>query len=224
MNVGAASAAEHVGLEPLLANALLAIGGLLTLHINALIFSLFCVLMPRDPRGRARLSKAIGLLGTDLLACAVGLVLALGFLMISMSSFDAGVHAGQGLGTWDLVMIAVILFAVEGVYIVQLVRRFSGTSPETGTDQAEGGSAPARISWRATALYGLTGAVGALVVGHAVGDFADHLVTYLRALGVSEMLGSSVGCAAIRRWRRSAPCSCSCSRPSAASSCSVPAG
>lgn len=165
---------------------------LLALHINALVFSIFCVIMPRDQRGRARLPEAISLLGTDLLACAAGLLIALGFLMISMSQFDAGVHAGQGLGVWDLVVIAVALLAVEGVYLLNLVRRFSGTSKETGDEQARGGTAPTRTSWRTTILLGLLGAAGALVGGHAVGDFADNLVQYLRGEGVSEMIAAII--------------------------------
>lgn len=165
---------------------------LLTLHINALVFSIFCILMPRDESGHARLPKAISVLGTDMLACAAGLVIALGFLMIAMSSFDAGVHAGQGLGSLDLVMIAVVLFAIEAVYLVALVRRYSGSSGETGDTQAEEGTTPREASWRATIFYGVLGSAGALVGGHAVGDFADHLVTYLRGVGVSEMIGAIV--------------------------------
>lgn len=165
---------------------------LLTLHINALVFSIFCVLMPRDDTGHARLPKAISKLGTDMLACASGLIIALGFLMVSMSSFDAGEHAGQGLGTWDLVAIAAALLGVEVVYLITLVRRFSGTSKETGDDQAEGTREQPSTSWGATIGFGLLGAAGALVGGHAVGDFADNLVVYLRGEGVSEMIGAIV--------------------------------
>ncbi|HET6629835.1 MAG TPA: hypothetical protein VFG91_08665 [Woeseiaceae bacterium] len=165
---------------------------LLTLHINALVFSIFCVLMPRDERGHAHLPKAISLLGTDMLACAAGLVIALGFLMVAMSSFGTGAHAGQGLGAWDLVMIALGLLVVEGMYLVGLVRRFSGTSAEAGAEQAQGERAEPAASWVAVALYGGLGTVGALVGGHAVGSFADHLVVYLRGEGYSEMIGAIV--------------------------------
>lgn len=165
---------------------------LLALHINALVFSIFCVLMPRDTQGRARLPEAISLLGTDMLACAAGLLIALGFLMISMSTFSAGEHAGQGLGTWDLIAIAVALFVVEAIYLVNLVRRFSGTSKETGATQAEGELAQPVASWRTTIFFSLLGAVGSLIGGHAVGDFAGHLVTYLRGAGVSEMIGAII--------------------------------
>lgn len=165
---------------------------MLTLHINALVFSIFCVLMPRDEVGRASLPKAISLLGTDMLACAAGLVIALGFLMVSMSSFGAGDHEGMSLGTWDLVAIAAALLAVEVVYLVNLVRRYSGTSAEAGEDQAIGAKAAPVGSWRTTAFFGALGALGALVGGHAVGDFADNLVSYLRTQGVSEMVGAIV--------------------------------
>lgn len=163
---------------------------LLTLHINALVFSIFCIVMPRDAHGRARLPEAIGLLGTDMLACAAGLTIAIGFLMISMSSFGAGAHAGEGLGNRDLLAIAAVLLCVEGVYVVNLVRRFSGTSRETGDAQSEGATVQARASWRATILYGLLGAGGSLIGGHAVGEFADNLVSYLRNEGFSEMIAA----------------------------------
>ena len=165
---------------------------LLTLHINALVFSIFCVLMPRDERGHASLPKAISLLGADMLACAAGLMIALGFLMIAMSSFDGGGHAGEGLGLWDLVMIAAALLAVMAVYLRSLVRRFSGTSSEAGAEQAEGGTTRASASWGMIALYGGLGSVGALIGGHAVGDFADNLVGFLRGEGYSEMIGAIV--------------------------------
>lgn len=165
---------------------------LLTLHINALVFSIFCVLMPRDERGHASLPKAISVLGTDMLACAAGLMIAMGFLMIAMSSFDAGGHAGEGLGLWDLVMIAAALLAVMVVYLRGLVRRFSGTSTEAGAEQAEGGTTRTSASWGMIAFYGALGSIGALIGGHAVGDFADNLVGFLRGEGYSEMIGAIV--------------------------------
>lgn len=165
---------------------------LLTLHINALVFSVFCILLPRDKSGHSKLPKAISVLGTDMLVCASGLIMTLGFLMMSMSFFDLGKHAGEGLGIWDLVAIAVLLLGVEVVYIVTLIRRFSGTSPETGEKQAEGQVEKSHISWKKIAFYGFLGALGALIGGHAVGDFAEHLVNYLRIQGVSEMIGAIV--------------------------------
>lgn len=168
---------------------------LLTLHINALVFSVFCVLMPRNQEGAAGLPKAISTLGTDMLACAAGLLIALGFLMTSMSSFETGEHAGQGLGTWDLVAISVAMLTVEVVYLVTLVRKFSGASapvPATDVPPSAPTPAPSQATWSSTVGYGLLGMAGSLVGGHAVGDFADNLVAQLRAQGVSEMVGAIV--------------------------------
>ncbi len=163
---------------------------LLTLHINALVFSIFCVLLPRDERGHASLPKAISLLGTDMLTCAAGLMVALGLLMVAMAVFDAGHHAGLSLGRWDLVAIALVLAAVEAMYLLGLIRRYSGTSKETGTEQSEGGKAPVKGSWAMIALYGCLGSVGALIGGHAVGEFAGNLVGVLSVHGYSEMIGA----------------------------------
>lgn len=165
---------------------------LLTLHINALVFSIFCILLPKDKSGYAKLPKAISVLGTDMLVYATGLVVALGFLMMFMAFFDLGAHAGAGLGLWDLVAIAAVLLIVEVVYIITLVRRFSGTSPETKTDQATGDVEKTHTSWRTIGFYGVLGAVGSLAGGHAVGNFAEHLVHYLKLHGASEMIGAIV--------------------------------
>jgi Ca2+/Na+ antiporter len=177
---------------------------LLTLHINALVFSIFCIVMPRDEQGHARLPKVIGLLGTDMLACAAGLLIGLGFLMVAMGSFDAGEHAGQGLGGWDLVALAVVLLGVEAVYVTTLVRKFSGASkaasathelaPEAEDAAPAPGASPSApvMPWRTIGLLGLLGAAGSLVGGHAIGAFADNLVGYLRGAGYSEMIGAIV--------------------------------
>lgn len=251
--VVAATAMEHLGVEsPILVNALLAVGGLLTiasacetmilaagglagklrwneyvagviaslasnipevamigfvvaadvrvafvvtllaLHINALVFSIFCVLMPRDERGRASLPKAISLLGTDMLVGAAGLMVVLGLLMIAMAVFDAGAHEGLALGRWDLVMIALVLLVVLVMYVRSLVRRFSGTSAETGEEQARGGKTSPSASWGMIAMYGGLGSLGALIGGHAVGSFADNMVRVLGAAGYPEMIGAIV--------------------------------
>lgn len=165
---------------------------LLTLHINALVFSIFCVLLPEDKSGHSKLPKAISILGTDMLVMASGLFIALGFLMTSMKFFDYGEHNGQGLGLWDLIAIAVLLAVIMVVYVVTLVGRFSGTSEETGKEQAKGETAESDYTWKYVAFFGVLGAFGALVGGHAVGDFADHLVNYLRAQGISEMIGAII--------------------------------
>lgn len=165
---------------------------LLTLHINALVFSIFCILLPKDKIGFAKLPKAISVLGSDMLVCASGLLIALGFLMMFMSFFDLGVHAGEGLGLWDMLVIAAILLGIEVVYITTLVRRFSGTSAETGDKQAEGVVEKSKVSWKKIGFYGFLGALGSLVGGHAVGDFADLLVHFLELQGASEMIGAIV--------------------------------
>lgn len=165
---------------------------LLTLHINVLVLSVFCILLPRNEQGHARLPKAISVLGSDMLALAAGFLLSLGFLMIAMSSFDAGEHGGQSLGTSDLLIIGLVLLAIMAMYIIGLVRRYSGVSGETGTSQAEGGKTSPAASWGAILGFGALGSLGALIGGHAVGDFAGNLVDYLRGEGYSEMIGAIV--------------------------------
>lgn len=165
---------------------------LLTLHINALVFSLFCLLLPRDGGDRASLPKAISVLGADMLVSSAGLMVVIGLLMVVMALFNGGDHAGLSLGRWDLLMIALALLAVLVVYLLALVRRYAGTSRETGAGQAAGERSAPSMSWSTIALYGGLGGLGALIGGHAIGEFAGNLVDVLAAMGHSEMLGAIV--------------------------------
>ncbi len=70
----------------------------LTLHVNALIFGVYSALLPKNETGHALLPSAITKLGADLLACAAGVFLALGTMMLTLKVFDAGDHRGEGLG------------------------------------------------------------------------------------------------------------------------------
>ena len=69
----------------------------LTLHVNALIFGVYSALLPKNETGHALLPSAITKLGADLLACAAGVFLALGTMMLTLKVFDAGDHRGEGL-------------------------------------------------------------------------------------------------------------------------------
>jgi hypothetical protein len=175
----------------------------LTLHVNALVFGVYSGLLPKSDDGHARLPPAIVKLGADLLACAAGIFLALGALMLSLRAFDAGDHRGEGLGVGDLVAIGVALLVVQVVSVRELLDRFSAPDPprDAAKDQAPpaeaSGAAPATATATAPtvgsiALYGTLGMGGSFLGGHAVGDFADALVDALRHRGWSEMVGAII--------------------------------
>ena len=162
----------------------------LTLHVNALVFGVYSGLLPKDTTGHARLPEAITKLGADLLACAAGLFLAMGSLMLTLRTFDAGDHRGEGLGTGDLIAVGVGLLFVQVVSVIELLRRFAEPDAPGSRSSEELSATPPSVM--TIVVYGLLGMGGSFVGGHAVGDFADALVKVLIAHGYSEMVGAIV--------------------------------
>ncbi len=173
----------------------------LTLHVGALAFGLYSALLPRDETGHARLPKALVNISTDLYAAAAGVFIGTGGLMIMLKTFEAGEHAGEGLGATDLYVLGVALLFVEVVAIKRLIARFSSDDPTDDDDTAEEAAAKAKAaeateanppSWGAIAGFGALGIVTSVIGGHAVGDFSDILVTALTERGYTEMFGAIV--------------------------------
>ncbi len=161
----------------------------LTLHVGALVFGLYSGFLPRDRTGHARLPEPLVKVTTDLFAAAGGVFLGTGLIMLLLHSFAAGEHRGEGLGVADLTVLGIALLGVQVVATLELVKRFSGgEKPEPSGAPA----APARPPPGVGAIVGF-GAVGlgaSVVGGHAVGDFADILVSGLAQRGVPEMVGA----------------------------------
>ncbi len=161
----------------------------LTLHVNALIFGGYSALLPKNETGHALLPPAITKLGADLLACAAGVFLALGALMLTLKVFDAGDHRGEGLGAGDLYAIGIALLGVQVVSVRELLARFSAADadPAHAAKEEEASQPLGPI-----VLYGTIGMAGSFLGGHAVGDFADALVDALSHRGYSEMVGAII--------------------------------
>ena len=162
----------------------------LTLHVNALIFGVYSALLPKTDTGHAVLPVAITKLGADLLACAAGVFLALGTMMLTLKVFDAGDHRGEGLGARDLYAIGIALLLVQVVSVRELLARFSAADP-TAPGAAQPVEGP-RPPIGPIVMYGLIGMAGSFLGGHAVGDFADALVDALAHRGYSEMVGAII--------------------------------
>jgi len=192
-----------VAQEPRLAFVLVA----LTLHIGALAFGAYSAVLPRGPKGKARLPEVLVKLSTDMFACAAMLLFTIGALMLSMKSFDAPGGESVGLRAIDLYMLGGGLLAVEFVFVWRMVSRFGGEEGNTSSDSDESGGKGAKTSGEsangdrdsgtsvtvgAVAVYGLLGVGGSFLGGHAVGDFADILVAGLESYGYSEMFGALI--------------------------------
>ncbi len=161
----------------------------LTLHVGAFAFGIYSAMLPRDETGHARLPEPLVKISTDLYAAAAGVFLCAGLMMFMLNTFNAGEHAGEGLGVTDLYVLGAVLLMIEFVAVRRLITRFSSEDSKTET---EGDAAPQKksASMGAIALYGLVGIGASVVGGHAVGDFADILVEALNEAGYSEMVGA----------------------------------
>jgi hypothetical protein len=168
---------------------------MLTLHVGCATFGIYSGMLPRDASGHARLPEPLVKLSTDLYACAGAVFFATGGLMTVIHIFSAREAEGvAALSATDLYVLAGALIFVEIVAVTRLVKRFSGAPPEPDADaaQASGGGGEAPPSVASIIGWGLLGLSTSIVGGHAVGDFADILVTSLTEAGYSQMVGALI--------------------------------
>jgi Sodium/calcium exchanger protein len=162
----------------------------LTLHVNALIFGVYSGMLPKDASGYARLPDVIVKLESDLFACAAGVFLTLGMMMLSLKAFHAGDYWGEGLGSADLTAIGLPLMVVQIVAVVVMIRRFAAAEPASAS--VETLNAAALPSTPGIVACGAVGVLFSFFGGNAIGEFADKLVTVLVAKNYSEMIGAIV--------------------------------
>ena len=96
----------------------------LTLHVGAAAFGLYCGLLPRDVEGNASLPKPLVGLSTDLYAAAAGVFFSLGVIMLLMKAFDVRGGGVASLNATDLYVFGVILLAIQVVATSRLIKRF----------------------------------------------------------------------------------------------------
>ncbi|RME74876.1 MAG: hypothetical protein D6776_04345, partial [Planctomycetota bacterium] len=135
-------------------------------------------------------------LSTDLFACAGGVLLAMGSLMVLLREFKIEDFARGGpaahFSPWDLYAVSAVLLLVEVVAVVRLLRLFAAggeaqASPEALAEQPEPGVAVPGLG--SIVGYGLLGIAASVFGGHAVGEFAE---TLSHAFAGSEMVGALV--------------------------------
>lgn len=162
----------------------------LTLHTGALAFGIYSGMLPRDASGHASLPGPLVKLSTDLYAGAAGVFLATGLLMLVSFVFSGrGAHDGPTLSSVDLYVMGAFLLIVQVVAVRRLISTFSGADAEQpSATKAVADEDPPSVT--AIALYGAGGTAASVVGGHAVGAFAETLVTSLAEAGYSPMLGA----------------------------------
>ena len=166
----------------------------LTLHVGAAAFGLYCGMLPRDVEGNAALPKPLVSLSTDLYAAAAGVFFSLGVIMLLMKAFEVRGSSDTYLNTADLYVFGVILLTVQVIATRQLVKRFSRDhKPESKDD------VPVKMDHNESLMpigaivgFGLAGLAMSVIGGHSVGEFAGILVEKLESAGYSQMFGAVI--------------------------------
>lgn len=166
----------------------------LTVHVGAAAFGIYCGALPRDVEGNASLPKPLVNLSTDLYAAAAGVFFSIGAIMILMKAFATGDVDNVSLKTTDLYVFGTILLAIQAVAIVRLIQRFSGKhSPESKEDVPIETEANEQLMSVSTIItFSVVGLAVSIIGGHSVGEFASILVERLSAAGYPEMLGAVI--------------------------------
>ncbi len=166
----------------------------LTLHVGAAAFGLYCGLLPRDVEGNASLPKPLVGLSTDLYAAAAGVFFSLGVVMLLMKAFAVRGGGAPSLNVTDLYVFGAVLLLIQVVATTRLVKRFSGAhAPQSVEDVPLENTGEATLMPLSAIIgFGLAGLTISVVGGHSVGEFADILVTRLRHAGYPEMFGAIV--------------------------------
>lgn len=158
----------------------------LTLHVGAAAFGLYCGTLPRDIKGDAHLPTPLVNLSTDLYAAAAGVFFSLGMIMLLMKSFSQAAVETASLSITDLYTFGAILLLVQIVAVTRLVKRFSGD--DSNVEDSQGHLMPVM----SIVAFSFGGLVVSVIGGHAVGEFAGILVEKLKEAGYSEMFGAVI--------------------------------
>lgn len=167
---------------------------ILTLHVGAAAFGIYCAMLPRDVEGHAELPKPLVGLSTDLYAAAAGVFFSIGAIMLLMKSFSTSSDASAALTVQDLYVFGTILLLIQVFAVARLVKRFSKQhKPESAEDvPVEPNKDGHLMSMGMILAFGIAGLAVSVIGGHAVGEFASILVHKLEAAGYSQMFGAII--------------------------------
>jgi hypothetical protein len=95
---------------------------LVTIYNNALVFSIYSYFLPKDKKGQFLMPAAITEIGTRLLIAGAGIGSVVGLVMLT---FSLGEHSKQAFAPIDMIVLAIIMFGVFGVYLSKLIGGFA---------------------------------------------------------------------------------------------------
>jgi hypothetical protein len=170
---------------------------LITIYVNAMVFSIYSYFLPKDRRGRFLMPEPITSAGTQLLIAGAAIGLIVGLVMLA---FAATGHPKQVFAPPDLLGLGTILLAIFAVYLTKLLHGYASEEDAVRTalelSDADVARRRAQVyrevhrspAWLLSGLFAI-GVGGALLGGHLVSAFAE---TALSGLGLNGTLTALV--------------------------------
>ncbi len=145
-----------------------------TIYNNALVFSVYSFFLPKDVKGKFLMPDPITRAGTEILIAGSGIALVLGLSFLALRSET---HKTV-LNATDLILIALIMFAIFGFYMHSLMRYYAKQEDEDKAALLD--PSLHSVSWPAIIGMFVLGIFGAVLGGEAVSAFANTALHQLR--------------------------------------------
>ena len=148
------------------------------IYNNALAFSVYSFLLPKDLRGRYLMPESVTRAGTEVLIAGSGIALVLGLVMIAL-----GLNTETAvLDEPDLLIVGIALLGIFLFYLHSLFKYYSHTSKLDETSakfhstEETGVGARRLVTWASTIFFLVIGAIGARIGGEAASSIGDALL------------------------------------------------
>jgi hypothetical protein len=157
---------------------------LVTIYNNALVFSVYSYFLPKDQRGRYLMPQAVTEAGSQLLIAGAGVGSVVG---LSMLALVAGNLPKQTFSVADLIVLALLMIFVFGVYLTVLIRGYASeerevqkalelTSSEVDARRRAVYEEVTRTSVGSIVLVLVLGIGAAFLGGERISDFAQSAI------------------------------------------------
>jgi Ca2+/Na+ antiporter len=149
---------------------------LATIFVNSLVFAVYTLMLPKDETGNFQLPDAIMWVGSDLLAMAAIISLAVGLAMLLLHIFLGPVYEIDGFvlhfTSDELLLFGICLVGVFIAYLYWITKYYGRCDPNVD-DGDMACSVHEPVTKRAMAALLVVAAVGAFFGGEALSSFAE---------------------------------------------------